>query len=165
MRDNPNEPASITLNLSNETHSMSFDVDIVPKRITCVFTYEGSKRQTVTLLAVPARLSEYTYGSGGWESTIWTARAIAPGKITAFTNITYNDATNMHLLDWGNPDQARSIAKVAKLVHQMDVSSNPFFQDDVILVVGTQNGGPPKQATIAVEYHTPISSCKEDDWK
>jgi hypothetical protein len=152
--------------LSNEKHSTSFDVEIVPKEIHCDSTYEGSKRETIVLPSVPIMLSNYSYGSGGWESTIWTARAIAPGKVTAIPSYTYSDPTNMHLLLSANADQMRSAALVAKSVHQMDITADPYWQNDVILFVGTQNGGPAgKTMNITAEYQLSTESCHDVDWK
>jgi hypothetical protein len=166
IRDDPNKTVSIQLNLSNEKHSTSFDVEIVPKEIHCDSTYEGSKRETIVLPSVPIMLSNYSYGSGGWESTIWTARAIAPGKVTAIPSYTYSDPTNMHLLLSANADQMRSAALVAKSVHQMDITADPYWQNDVILFVGTQNGGPAgKTMNITAEYQLSTESCHDVDWK
>lgn len=165
VRDNPNKPVTITLELSNWEHSTSFDVDIVPKKIKCSSTYEGSPKQTTTLSNVPLRLTEYTHGSGGWEAGVWTARAVAPGRITAVPDYVFPDPAYVHLLKWTVPDQQQKAIIVAKDRFKMNMTGNPDWQDDVVLFVGTQNGDPPnKKINITVEYQEPHTQCDEKNW-
>jgi hypothetical protein len=166
IRDNPNKPVSITLNLSNWEHSTAFDVDIVPKQIKCDKTYEGQPKLATTLPAVPVALTEQTIYSGGWEAGVWTARAVAPGRVTLVTGQTFSDATNMHLLSWTVPVEQQKMKIVANDKFRMAMNGNPDWQDDVVLILGTQNGGPPnKTMDIKVEYQLPKMSCTEQDWK
>jgi hypothetical protein len=165
-RDDPNEPVTISLDLSDDEYSTSFDVDVVPKSIKCTYTYEGSPTETKTLPAVPVRLTEHTYGSGGWQSTIWIARVHAPGKVTYVERYDYNDATDMHLLRMDEPSERQSAILVAKEAFNIDMSRDPDWQDDLIFVVGTQKGGAPtKTIAITAEYKVKQTTCSEQDWK
>jgi len=67
------------IEFEHEKHSTSFDVEIVPKESIATLHMKQQERNNCSSVS-PNNVSNYSYGSGGWESTIWTARAIAPAK-------------------------------------------------------------------------------------
>jgi hypothetical protein len=166
IRDDPNKPVTITLNLSNWEHSTKFTDDFVPKKIKCTPSYVGVPRLNTTLSSVPIRSSEQTIYSGGWEVGVWIARAVAPGKVTLVNNVKFSDPRDMHIMRWTVPDEQNKMQVVAKDMYRVAMTGNPDWQDDVVIVQGTQGGGPAgKTMDIDVEYQVPRMSCEDIDWK
>jgi hypothetical protein len=141
---------------SQKTGSDSEKKEQTGKTSNCV----ESTSKTEELSPVPLRFSGHTYGSGGYEASIWTARAEAPGLISSVKNFKYSDPTNMHQLFWSDVTQRQSIAIEAKDVYQETANANPYYFGKTLVFVGTQNGGPSnKTITFTVEYTLPTPAC------
>lgn len=166
IRDNPNEPVTITLNLSNSPQSTSFAVPSLPKKQKCTSSYDHSPRQTTTLPATTFVATDATIGSGGFLSNIATARTIAPGRISLVTHGQFVGA-DIHWLDLNVPSQniaAQEAGSKEYALNKGEVTRNPYWKDDAIYGFAGVQGSTGWTMTYTVEYQVPQTECSEVDW-
>jgi hypothetical protein len=102
--------------------------------------------------------TDLTYGSGGWQVQEWYAYALAPGKIISWDPAAPSGMTKYYPTDWVppfpikfSPDNSylhylynpANIAQLAKKYFNLNISKNPYVQDNFVLAMLTKNGGPP----------------------
>jgi hypothetical protein len=165
-RDNPNQPVSVILNLSNDTHSTSFDVSVVPKGQHCDSSYDGVAETTTKFdpIQTDKKLTEFTYGSNPNEEDVWAVRLVAPGLVTNVECCEYPDGKDfVTVFRFDIPDQRNKAIYVASQKFGANLSRNPDWQGDTIYLVGMKNGAP-RKVVVTAHYKVPTLQCHEVDW-
>jgi hypothetical protein len=116
--------------------------------------------QTVTINNIPLRITNYTIWSGGWEASVWLAITPAPGKVLGVRSMSFNDPGWTHFLRWEAPDERQKMQTVAEDYFKIQMNGNPYWRDNIILVMGWKNGGIPialQRINITVDVEIPQS--------